>query len=440
MQDEPDWRIIMDSNSIISAMKQANSMILSIEEMRSYLDRRLATKFSIFDPMGYGERTLSKIIGMLLDPKGNHGQGSMFLKEFLEVLCLANTRNEKIRNFLTNNLENAKVKCEYGTKEGRFIDVVVTAGNLKFGIENKINAGDLNNQVADYLESVDFLVYLSKDRMSPSEYSISQDECEKAIQSGSLLIMHYKSSSTSYHIKESALSDNISTACLSGWLKRCEHTSESDKVRWYLREVLELIHAKIYGERTFMGDCMLDDILLKNKEVTDAFIELHQYHDSLTDKLVENFCNCMVKKFKQALQPFSEWLEIIDNPPNRQSLEAAVKGAQNGAKSIIDITPHNGKFGHFNVFFWGTEYRGMYFQWNSHNNSNHETFKTFFNGDIGNEHGYVWKQFEIQDFRSPDALKKLNEFHHDREASELAILVKEVVDSAVNFFKNLNQE
>ena len=88
-----------NSSMIISAMKKANTMIGYMEAMRSNFDRKLATKFSIFEPTGYDERTISKIIRLLLDPKGGHGQGSNFLKEFLKYLCETLPNNNKITGF-----------------------------------------------------------------------------------------------------------------------------------------------------------------------------------------------------------------------------------------------------------------------------------------------------------------------------------------------------
>ena len=51
------------------------------------LDRRAATRFSIFDYFNERETDLSRVFGGLLDPTGNHGQGSRFLGLFLNEAC-----------------------------------------------------------------------------------------------------------------------------------------------------------------------------------------------------------------------------------------------------------------------------------------------------------------------------------------------------------------
>jgi hypothetical protein len=111
----------------------------------------------------------SRFIHHLLDSSADHGQGTLFLKEFLSE-C-------EIPNF---NLERAKAYREYNR-----IDLYLTDETKHVLIENKINAGDQESQIERYVTSLrnenkhdrDFyenltVVYLTLNREFPSSYSL----------------------------------------------------------------------------------------------------------------------------------------------------------------------------------------------------------------------------------------------------------------------------
>ncbi len=50
------------------------------------LDRHLARRFNVLDYVRTDELGLSKILADLFDPKGHHGQGTLFLQCFMEGL------------------------------------------------------------------------------------------------------------------------------------------------------------------------------------------------------------------------------------------------------------------------------------------------------------------------------------------------------------------
>ena len=54
-------------------------------------DKRLATGFNVFDLIEPDENKLSDILADLLDPKGSHGQGDLFLRLLLQQLDLGKT-------------------------------------------------------------------------------------------------------------------------------------------------------------------------------------------------------------------------------------------------------------------------------------------------------------------------------------------------------------
>ena len=133
--------------------------------------------FNIFSVMSMesNERyTHSAIIGELLNPKGRHGQGSVFLELFFKEISNLNT----IENF---DFNNAQIILEefIGTRKNNpdfsgYIDIVIKDRKNVIVIENKINAGDQQEQLKRYKsyypQSV--LLYLNLFGGEPSPESI----------------------------------------------------------------------------------------------------------------------------------------------------------------------------------------------------------------------------------------------------------------------------
>ena len=143
------------------------------------LDRNLARKFNVLDYLRTNELGLSRIIADLLDPKGSHGQGVLFLQAFLEKL---GGFRETLR---WPDLHGTEVCCEEKITEGR-IDVVVRiegpGGETHcLVLENKPYAHDQESQVERYLEHFGkddrfLLIYLSPRGEGPSEVSVPKDK------------------------------------------------------------------------------------------------------------------------------------------------------------------------------------------------------------------------------------------------------------------------
>jgi hypothetical protein len=99
----------------------------------------LATDFNLMELIATKEENISRVIAKLLDPRGGHGQGSVFLQKFLERIF---PQRETFRN-----LETSKVLTEYTIPNGRRIDIlVVLPDGFSIGIENRPRAGDQENQ------------------------------------------------------------------------------------------------------------------------------------------------------------------------------------------------------------------------------------------------------------------------------------------------------
>ena len=123
-----------------------NHRVELAETQQRRIDKRRATGFNVFHLIEPDENKLSDILADLLDPKGDHGQGDLFLRLLFKQLGLGS--NPKLT-------KNATVRREAPThgilKYRRRMDVFVEAGAL-LAIENKLDSLEQKDQVKDYLE------------------------------------------------------------------------------------------------------------------------------------------------------------------------------------------------------------------------------------------------------------------------------------------------
>jgi hypothetical protein len=67
----------------------------NVEGQQRRLDRKQATGFNVFDFIDPDENKLSDVLAWLLDPKGSHGQGDVFLPQLFEHLGFGVARNQR---------------------------------------------------------------------------------------------------------------------------------------------------------------------------------------------------------------------------------------------------------------------------------------------------------------------------------------------------------
>lgn len=195
------------------------------------MDRRAATKFSIFDYFRVRETDLSRIFAGLLDPSDTHGQGDRFLFLFLK---------ETLPEYSPpQTFANAKmVHLEYSTHERRKIDIVLEmSDNHWIGIENKPWAEEQERQVEAYMEYLQskvkksgtaWILYLSGNGSDPQTLPDDPQlrECCRTVP--------YRKNRTS--------------GSLENWIEQCWRECEAERVRWFLKDLLEYIQRKFKEE------------------------------------------------------------------------------------------------------------------------------------------------------------------------------------------------
>lgn len=202
------------------------------------LDRIAATQFSVFGYFRERETDVSRIFADLLNPSGSHGQGDSFLRLFVaELIGQENEWSNKLRSVLPNvSLEGCKTHLEFPTKEGGRIDIVLdipreSENAFRIGIENKPWAIAQKDQIANYLKDLEEydenarLLYFSGDGSEPHQeaygefYNKRRSHC---------LTVPYRRNRKDY-------------PSLENWIQQCREQCESERVRWFLKDLLEYI-------------------------------------------------------------------------------------------------------------------------------------------------------------------------------------------------------
>ena len=197
-----------------NGMRDLIEMTGKITNKHDETDFITGKKFNIFEVANINtdERTICRVLRELLNPKGSHGQGGIYLEIFLKE-CLH-------MDFDKTEVNTAEVRREDGAYE-RPIDITIRINNYFIPIEVKINADDGENQCYDYFIYAKGLnagtiretkiVYLSKYGDYPSEKS-SKKSNEEKLDTTDVICISWK--------------DDIIF-----WLKRClEESGTSNKV------------------------------------------------------------------------------------------------------------------------------------------------------------------------------------------------------------------
>ena len=212
-------RLEMFSSNLREKLK-----IYRIEKRR--WDPFLSTDFNVVSEfIRPNENRLSDIIACLLDANGSHGQGSKFLDAFLRCLFDPDRVAE-----LSGKQRQVKREdpTHYNENQSRRIDITVDFEGFGIGIENKPWAREQEYQLKDYYDHLKekykqpekkfCLIYITPDRTHPTTIC----HPETLIQNGELYCLSYRSD-------------------MLEWLEECWQLCESDRFRWFLRDLRDYI-------------------------------------------------------------------------------------------------------------------------------------------------------------------------------------------------------
>lgn len=231
------------TNNLIS---QVNSLLKSYDKIA----KATGENFNIFTVMGMETdevKTHSRIIAELLNPKGTHGQGSVFLKLFFEEI-------EELRSIKDFDFENANVIVEEHigiiNKDytcGGYIDIVIKDKRNKkeVVIENKIYATDQKGQLYRYKNAYpkSKLLYLTLDGKEPSKESYYHSD-ENKIDLMDIVLVSYVNNILSWIDKchKEAIQQPMLREMLkqySNLLKKLTHQTINNELKMELSELIK---------------------------------------------------------------------------------------------------------------------------------------------------------------------------------------------------------
>ena len=228
----------------------------SLCRVEKLLSKRNGENFNIFRVLNirrYETRTHTPMLRELLDPNGSHGQGSAFLRLFLDRLVLEGC---DIKDF---DAETATVKEEHHLGEktqtsGGRLDLYLRdrAGVYRIGIENKIDALEQENQIRRYQKFLKngILLYLTLGGSEPTSYDSNTESSVK------VKCISYRNDITA-------------------WLEDCQrHAVTSPLVRETITQYLHLIRELTHQNEDNRMSTILAEAALKDQADLQAFFAL----------------------------------------------------------------------------------------------------------------------------------------------------------------------
>lgn len=258
-------RINNDYTNIESLISKVSSKIETHNEFKKEYDKQLAFDFSLFNFFDLGENKVSQILAYFLDEKQNHGQGNVFLREFLSVIC----------DQETDVLDSTNI-CERVIENNRRIDIYIELPSITIAIENKIWADDQVDQLNDYVNHLKrktndkfLLLYLNPYGLDPTEKSIREHYKRELIDNGQLKIISYKQ-------------DIIKL--IDRWLVVCE----APNVSYFMKEFKKFLEVKFLGSNTLNMSKNLREIISQNQQEVQVLVnEYKAIENEILQKLNE---------------------------------------------------------------------------------------------------------------------------------------------------------
>jgi hypothetical protein len=250
----------------MEAIKWLLNGVGTLREERKRFSAQLAPDFNLFDYLRNDEMGVSRVIADLLDPKGAHGQGSVFLQAFAKTLnqeWIASTDDWRVEKERPAN--------------GRRIDVYLESNVGVIGIENKPWATDQKDQLSDYADYLKnqaanknwLLIYLGN--KEPSIKSITGEKRQALVPSGNLIFLNF-------HVLER-------------WLNDCAAHSKALVVRVFIEELAKFVRTNINGELD-MSEVyeVIGEIRKSEANITAAF-QVSKVMTALKKGLLQSFHN-----------------------------------------------------------------------------------------------------------------------------------------------------
>jgi hypothetical protein len=264
----------------------------STEIIKNYdkLYQQKGLKYNIFEIAHISEKEviMCNVIANLLNPKGKHCKGDLYLKLFWDIV------SAKFGNPINLNTPDAKIITEYSTDAQRRIDIVIEDGNVFIPIEVKIWAKEQNGQVKDY-----------------AKYSRAKNKGKNI--PVLFLTLDGKASETAHkddeYVRISFKKDIVS------WLKLCLKETETENtppVREVIKQLLSAIKS-IFGETEDEEmNKAIADLIMQSEETIRAAAEIDNVLDIIDEEKWELFAGVVFENVKTKF-PEADIQENVDD-------------------------------------------------------------------------------------------------------------------------------
>lgn len=381
----------MEHSQTIKTIKNLLQNVAIINNKYDDIAKVTGENFNIFKTLGLSTnevRTHSAFIGELLNPKGSHDLGDIFLKEFLQIVK-ESSKTEELNNFKSENctieIEKFAGHVTDNYEEGGRIDIILTdSENNAIIIENKIYADDQKNQLSRYFKYGQKnyhgkfqILYLTLDGKAPSPDSL-----------GSLKEKDF--------IKISYSVDIIN------WLEVCKqkavnHSTLRETLTQYINLIKHLTNNTINND---MKNEIIKTILNDESNLMASF-EIEQNIYSAKEQIITEMARKIANNFKLKFEVKSNLIGIVffkeiweegcgiwfayDNFKLYYSIKTneAIQGQANEEdwqfiKDLFNIEPSR-----YNPF----GYRHVY---NDHWKNNNQIYCEMINGTFAEENIILW--------------------------------------------------
>ena len=266
-----------------SSVQIAKQLLKRVSETAKIFEeqyRETGIAYNIFKVIGTDndEVKTCRVLADLLNPKGLHYRGSIYLKLFMdEVISPLIKKTGKLKVLKALNVLNANVKAQYPIDEERRIDIVIDDGAIFIPIEVKINAPEQPKQLTDYAAFskkmntiVGFVpvLFLTKDGSPSKEKEVAEED--------------YEPISFEKHIIP--------------WLEKCLRLEETDKalpVKEVLKQLINAIKSFCGNEDETMENA-INALIAKSRDSYTAALQI----SNAVNKLERDFDTKIRKIFK----------------------------------------------------------------------------------------------------------------------------------------------
>ncbi len=271
--------------AISQLLSQVSQELKALEIARQRYAKQLSPDFSVFNYIYTDEMMLSRIIADLLNPTGEHAQGTVFLSLFLKTLDLPDDWKNIDLDHANITVQTEKI-IRNGRRMDIFINIKLDQRSYGICIENKPFAADGEQQLQDYADEMYFLfseswhlIYLSGYGNEPAEHSVKPDIL--------------KSWLDQKHFSQITFPDLIY------WLKQSLTECQNDKVIFFLKQFHNYILKTFSGVKDMSTQETIFDCILDNDSSLIAAIEIANQIPMIKRKLIEICLNDLINKAKE---------------------------------------------------------------------------------------------------------------------------------------------